>query len=82
MPINAETLLMTSPTSGAYNIGVDVHRSRSRMVGDSVGTCGVSLEEMASRARSITKSCRTSRLRCWIRYNDSGSTCPNRGGVS
>src|SRR5260370_10670152 len=35
----------------------------------------------ASRARSITRSSRTSRLRCWIGYNDSGSTRPNRASL-
>src|SRR5215469_16095347 len=32
----------------------------------------------ASRARSTTKSCRTSRLRCLIGCNDCGSTRPSR----
>ena len=35
----------------------------------------------ASRARSITRSCRTSRLRCWIGYTDSGSTRPKRANL-
>ena len=35
----------------------------------------------ASRARSTTRSRRTSRLRCRIGYNDCGSTHPNRANL-
>jgi len=35
----------------------------------------------ASRARSITRSCRTSRLRCCIDCNECGSTRPNRANL-
>ena len=35
----------------------------------------------ASRARSITRSCRTSALRCCIGCNDCGSTRPNRANL-
>src|SRR5713226_5680358 len=35
----------------------------------------------ASRARNTTRSCRTSRLRCCIGCNDSGSTRPNRANL-